>query len=160
MHRDFTEWGSAIHRLIDLIESPDIWAQFDHNHNIPTPTFASGLVCIIGDAAHASTSHQGSGAGMALEDAYVLSSLVAICQSPGDLPVAFKAFDSIRRPRTLRLIASSREAGDLWDLQLPTVMDDEALLKYNVEHRMQWIWNEDLEASVAIGRALMQQLAR
>lgn len=145
IHKDFTAWSPTIHNIIDMMETPNTWAQFDYHHTTPTQAYFKDNVCLIGDAAHAATSLQGSGAGMAIEDAYVLASTIGFCQSRSHLPAAFAAYDNIRRGRTHKLMASSREAGKLWQLELPGVMDDIAILSHEIGTRMHWIWNEDIE---------------
>lgn len=65
----------------------------------------------MGDAAHATTPWQGSGAGLAIEDAMVLGTLFANIASPSEISAAFKAYDLIRRPRCQQVIDSSRETG-------------------------------------------------
>ncbi|KAI8183532.1 FAD-dependent monooxygenase azaH [Colletotrichum sp. SAR 10_86] len=49
------------------------WGLFDLGDH-PVPTFSRGRICLIGDAAHASTPHQGAGAGLCIEDAATLAS--------------------------------------------------------------------------------------
>lgn len=58
-----------------------MWALFDHP---PAKTYYKGRMCLSGDAAHASAPHQGAGAGMALEDAYIMSSLLSAVQTSSD----------------------------------------------------------------------------
>ena len=41
---------------LQLIDEPDKWALFNH---LPAPTYAKANLCILGDAAHASTPHLG-----------------------------------------------------------------------------------------------------
>ncbi|SDH36545.1 2-polyprenyl-6-methoxyphenol hydroxylase [Lentzea fradiae] len=65
------------------------------------PTFVSGRVALLGDAAHAMTPYLGQGACMALEDAVTL----ALCD--GDLA----RYDAVRRPRTRAVWRGSRAAG-------------------------------------------------
>ncbi|HEX7302692.1 FAD-dependent monooxygenase [Lentzea sp.] len=67
----------------------------------PLPTFVSGRVALLGDAAHAMTPYLGQGACMALEDAVTL----AACN--GDLA----RYDALRRPRTQAVWRGSRMAG-------------------------------------------------
>ncbi|KAK2747202.1 hypothetical protein FQN55_005197 [Onygenales sp. PD_40] len=89
-------------------DSPQIYSQWEHRS---TPTYANGPVCIMGDAAHATTPWQGSGAGMAIEDAMVLGTLLREAKSPEGIESAFKAFDIVRRPRCQRIIDSSSVTG-------------------------------------------------
>jgi salicylate hydroxylase len=55
---------------------------------------------LIGDAAHVGTPFQGSGAGMAIEDAYILGEILACVSSEAELKKAFLAFSQVRRERT------------------------------------------------------------
>ncbi|KAJ0158592.1 Salicylate hydroxylase, partial [Colletotrichum tanaceti] len=79
MLRDFEGWGEQCRKIIRMMRKPDVWALFDHP---PSPTYYRGRVCLLGDAAHASTPHKGSGAGMAIEDACVLGNLLALVPDP------------------------------------------------------------------------------
>jgi salicylate hydroxylase len=89
-------------------ENPTGYSQFEHK---TTPTYARGPVCIIGDAAHATTPWQGAGAGQAFEDVMVLSALLREVSAPAHLEAAFKAYDAVRRPRGQQVIDSSRGTG-------------------------------------------------
>ena len=105
MESDFEDWGETVKNIIRLTKSPDRWALFDYP---PADTYFKGRLCLSGDAAHASTPHQGAGAGMALEDAYVLSNLLGAVEKSSDIEREFRAFDAVRRPRTQKLVATSR----------------------------------------------------
>jgi len=68
-----------------MMDNPPVWALFE----MPTAeTYSSGQIALLGDSAHASTSHAGAGAGMAVEDALVLSELLSDPQvrSVEDIP--------------------------------------------------------------------------
>ncbi|UQC78867.1 salicylate 1-monooxygenase SalA, partial [Colletotrichum lupini] len=72
----FQDWGPTVKSLIDLL--PDEitkWAIFD-TYDYPAPTYVKGRLCLAGDAAHASTPHHGAGAGMGVEDALALATLL------------------------------------------------------------------------------------
>lgn len=115
MFSTFTGFVPTVRSIISLVENPDIWALFDH---LPAPTFFhKNKICLLGDAAHASTPHHGAGAGMAIEDAMILSRLLAAVNSRGDLEAAFKAYDAVRRPRTQRLVESSRRVARVYDFE-------------------------------------------
>jgi salicylate hydroxylase len=122
---------------------PDKWALFD---TIPIPTFYKGNVCLTGDAAHATLPHQGSGAGQAVEDALILAEVLADIntKTAADIPKAFRAYDAIRRPRSQKIVKTSREAGEMYNFQGPYGHDldklrDDALTRFH------WIWYEDME---------------
>ncbi|KAK8058014.1 hypothetical protein PG994_008462 [Apiospora phragmitis] len=77
-------------------EEPMGYAEWEHKC---TPTYASNGVCIMGDAAHATSPLQGAGAGMVIEDAFILGHLIGNISSRGEINAAFRAFDVVRRPR-------------------------------------------------------------
>lgn len=151
MLEDFKNWGPDVISIIEVMEKRDIWALFNH---LPAKTYygLSPRICLLGDAAHASTPHQGSGAGMCIEDCYILSELIGKAESVQDLDKVFKAYDEVRRPRTLKLVKTSREAGQLYQFQLEG--DDLDAVERNFQTRMSWIWDadvkQDLEKALSI----------
>lgn len=94
---------------------------------------------MIGDAAHATTPYQGNGAGFAIEDAYVLSVLLAFVKNTDQIISCFEAFDRFRRERDLKLVRTSREAGALWNMMDPQAGDDLKKIEKNILARFDWI---------------------
>lgn len=94
----FADWHEPLPSL--LRSTPDV---IRHDiYQLPLlPTFVSGRVALLGDAAHAMTPYLGQGACMALEDAVTM----AVCD--GDLA----RYDALRRPRTQAVWKGSRMAG-------------------------------------------------
>jgi salicylate hydroxylase len=76
-----------------------------------------GPVCITGDAAHSTTPFQGSGAGISIEDSLILSTLLGRATSASEAEVALKVYNRVRRPRTQRVVQSSRETAWLFTRQ-------------------------------------------
>ena len=151
---DFRNWSEPVKNLLRNLRKPDVWAIFEHP---PAPTYhLNGQLCLLGDCAHSSSPHQGAGAGMAIEDAAVLSQLLSHVQSPADLEKVFEAYDAVRRPRTQRLVTTSRDAGMLYDFQKEGVGDDPEALRRDIDTRMRWIWDVDLEAQIREAESLMQ----
>ncbi|KAF8855513.1 mannitol 1-phosphate dehydrogenase [Acephala macrosclerotiorum] len=146
LQKDFSGFGESVTKIIELIQAPDVWAIFDHP---PVPSYHNGRLCLLGDAAHATSPHFGQGAGMALEDAYVLSNLFGKCSSTLEIERAFEAYDYVRVPRANRVVAVSREQGKTLDMEGDGVGDDLEKLAENLNTRVRWIWNEDLEAHLA-----------
>lgn len=134
------------------MENPDVWALFDHP---PSPTFYKGRLCLLGDAAHATTPHQGAGAGQAIEDALVLSTLLGQVNSPADLEDAFIAYDAVRRPRSQRVVTTSREASHLYELENETIGYNLEKARNELEVRCKWIWDEDLNAQIKTAQDAM-----
>ncbi|KAF9892271.1 hypothetical protein FE257_002048 [Aspergillus nanangensis] len=142
MLREFEDWGDDVKAILGMMTKTDIWALCDHP---PADTYyKKGNICLLGDAAHATTPHQGSGAGMAIEDAFVLSHLLSHIRNKSQLESVFAAYDTVRRPRTQKLVTTSREAGELYEFQKPGVGDDVDALRANLDGRMRWVWDIDL----------------
>ena len=78
-------------------------------YDIPSlPTWHRGPVCLIGDAAHATSPHAGQGASTALEDAIVLARCL---RDLPDAEGAFAAFERLRKDRVERIVAGSGRTG-------------------------------------------------
>lgn len=122
----------------------EVWALWDLPP-LESYTKPGSNVVLLGDAAHATTPFQGQGAGQAIEDAYVVQSLLGKVESKDEIPMAFKAYDTIRRPRSLKVTSTSQDALELTTLNAPGIYDDAAKLKDILEWRMDWIWNRDIE---------------
>ena len=156
MEKDFEDWGQDVKSVLSLMEKTDLWALFDHP---PAETYYRGRVCLLGDAAHASTPHQGSGAAMALEDAYVLSGLLGQVKEADGIEEAFSVYDATRRGRTQKLVVTSREGGEMYELENKDISDDVEKLRHNLDTRQRWIWDHDLEKDMAKAREMMERHA-
>jgi len=154
MLTDYAKWTPIVQLIMSAMIKPDIWALYDHN---PARSYVQShpRICLLGDAAHASTPHSGAGAGMCVEDCYILSELLAETTSVKALEKAFKAYDEVRRPRSQKLVKESREAGMLYDLQGPTGDDLEGLEK-NMKQRMNWIWDHDMILDLGKARSILK----
>ena len=82
--------------------------------------------------------HNGAGAGMAPEDAYILSNLLGSVQKASEIEKAFKAYDFVRRHRTQKLVTSSRKAGKVYDFEGDGVGDDLDAMRRNLRTRSNW----------------------
>lgn len=84
--------------------------------------------------------------GRALQDFFHGSGTAKQCS----LEQSLSLYHSIRYSRSQRVQATSREAGDLYEMKTEQVKDlsyDEGLpiVKSMIEHRMSWIWTEDID---------------
>ena len=90
-----------------LAACPDVhkWALADRD---PLPRWHDRNVTLLGDACHPMTPYMAQGAAMALEDAAVLSRLLAEVDDPAGIPGAFRRLEATRKPRTSRVQLTSR----------------------------------------------------
>ena len=154
MFKDFAGWTEAVVKILSMMQKPDTWALFDLP---PAPTYFKGRICMLGDAAHASTPHNGAGAGQAIEDALCMSRVMRLVFDGADIPRAFAAFDKVRRPRSQRQVKVARDSGWLYDLQLPGYMDDWDKIKEMLVSKQAWIWNHDLEADIGEAESVFKE---
>nr|WP_238717499.1 FAD-dependent monooxygenase [Natronorubrum halophilum] len=96
--------------ITDIIRSTegDIgkWPVYD----LPSlPVWHQDTVCLIGDAAHATSPHVGQGASLAMEDAIVLAKCLRDVEGVSD---AFAVFEELRRERVEAIVEMSRETGN------------------------------------------------
>lgn len=154
---EFKDCGPKMQQVVSLLKKPQKWSLWHH----PTAsTFYSGRLAIIGDAAHASTPHQGAGCGQAFEDALVMCMLLAhsSVETADDIERAFAAYDAIRRPRTLRVVETSRENGEVCMMKGADTGEDLEKIKANLDERFEWIWYENLEKQVDKAVQKLKQL--
>ncbi|KAG6844819.1 hypothetical protein H0H87_003386 [Tephrocybe sp. NHM501043] len=111
----FTDWEPEVQALISCVEDPLRWAVHTSK---PLNSFISGGVALIAfPQAHAMAPHQGSGAGQALEDAYILATVLGHPSTTKDtLHRALDIFDQIRRPPAQQVAENSRRAGQIFTL--------------------------------------------
>lgn len=95
---------------------------------------------------------------MALEDAYVLSNLLALCSSPAEIMAAFDAYDYVRVPRALKVTSLSREQGMRLDMEDKIAGDDLDKIAEDLNTIVRWIWDEDLEAHLGKAVKYFQEL--
>lgn len=67
-------------------------------------------VCLVGDAAHATTPNLGQGACQAIEDAYVIGKLL---EKNRDFNSVFEEFQKIRKTKVNEIVSTSRKIGQI-----------------------------------------------
>ncbi|THU98077.1 salicylate hydroxylase [Dendrothele bispora CBS 962.96] len=115
----FSGWEPEVQTLLDCVENPLQWAI----HTIPPMrSFVSGRVAVMGDAAHAMTPHEGSGAGQAIEDAYLLATVLGHHRANrNNVHRALAIYDDIRRPAAYHVMEHSRKNGQYFTLHVDGV---------------------------------------
>ena len=122
------------------------WAIFDLGKN-PPPTFFKGRICLVGDAAHASSPHHGAGAGLCIEDAASLATLLASdkVNSHAAAEAALSLYDELRRERGAWLVQSSRHIGNTYEWLAPGIEDDLVKVEKEINKRNSMIADFDVQ---------------
>lgn len=115
LKRWFAGWHAPIGDLLAATEPTDL-VQTDGRQLRPMPSelafpYGSGGFVLLGDAAHAMPHHLAQGAGLALEDAATLRSMV-LSATPGPaLQSAIAAYSAQRRHRVAQVVRQTQRVG-------------------------------------------------
>ncbi|KAH7399181.1 hypothetical protein DE146DRAFT_525826 [Phaeosphaeria sp. MPI-PUGE-AT-0046c] len=131
--------------------SPIRWGFF---HHLKTSKYYRGRVAILGDSAHASLPFQAAGAAQGLEDALVLSNVLAEISKSSRQNVnaephiiaGLRAYDSVRRPRAQKQLEQAAEVGRMvffQDKEAGDAMDK--ILPRLQQGRFNWLWFHDIQ---------------
>lgn len=111
MHEQLAEFGGLLGVARDSVKDvSDIVYRPIHSHILPPPWYR-GRVVLIGDAAHTTTPHLASGAGIAVEDSIVLAQELAAAD---DLTAALPTFMNRRYDRCRMIVENSHTLGE-WE---------------------------------------------
>ena len=80
------------------------------------PVWHKGLVCLVGDSAHATTPHAGQGASIAMESALMLAKCLRDIPNTKD---AFVKYQQLRKDRVENMIAMARRSGKMFTVTNP-----------------------------------------
>ncbi|AZA80144.1 monooxygenase [Chryseobacterium sp. G0186] len=105
----FKDYDSLVLRLIEATAKENIICN-DISDLAPIPKWYSENLCLIGDAAHATTPNMGQGACQAIEDAYIIGKLLEKSQ---DFNAVFEEFQRIRRKKVDYIVNTSRSIGKI-----------------------------------------------
>lgn len=100
-------WHDPIPRLVEATPTEAL-IHIDIHDLDPLPSYVSGRVALLGDAAHAMSPDRGQGAGQSIEDAVVLAA--ALTGEP-TVEAALRRYDADRRPRTQATARGARKDG-------------------------------------------------
>ncbi|KAK5162367.1 hypothetical protein LTS14_000714 [Recurvomyces mirabilis] len=165
MMADFQDHGidQRFLRLLAKVD-PIRWGFF---HHMRTSTYINGRVALLGDSAHASLPFQAAGAGQGVEDALLLSNLLAAVEdsdgeclvSEPQIKAALDAYDSIRRPRAQKQLEQSAEVARMIHFQDSETGSDMSKILAKLQNgRLDWLWFHDMEADVQDALSRMQDI--
>lgn len=149
-------------KLLDKA-NPIKWGLFHHPN---TSTYYRGRVVLLGDSAHASLPFQAAGAAQGLEDALVLSSVLAELDKlhkngsdvTSQIEAGLEAYDSVRRPRAQKQLEQSAEVSRMVFFQHEEAGDDMSrILPMLQQGRFDWLWFHDLDKDVEKAVAGMKE---
>jgi salicylate hydroxylase len=140
----FAGWDSRVEELLAQVENPFWWGLFDRD---PLARWTAGRLALLGDAAHAMLPHLGQGANQAIEDGVGLASILARSRR-ADVPAALAAYESLRRPRAVRVQLGARANGRRYDSQYEDIGRRDAEIADPATLRA-WIYDYDVEKEFA-----------
>ncbi|WP_362675751.1 3-hydroxybenzoate 6-monooxygenase, partial [Streptomyces sp. NPDC048301] len=104
---------SGIHpRPRQMLDKPTSWRRWSTADREPVEKWGNDRITLVGDAAHPVAQYMAQGACMALEDAVTLGK--ALEEHGGDAAKALALYESVRIPRTARIVWSTREMGRVY----------------------------------------------
>lgn len=108
----FSDFNPLVTKILQATSPGDIILN-DITDLSPIPEWYSDNLCLIGDAAHATTPNMGQGACQAIEDAYIIGKLLV---ENKDFNQVFENFQKIRRKKVDYVVNTSRMIGkiSLW----------------------------------------------
>ncbi|MGI9566326.1 MAG: FAD-dependent oxidoreductase [Nitrosopumilus sp.] len=147
--KQWTEKLLEIHKddpniISDLIRSADNEYVKIPLYDIPhLPVWHTDSVCLIGDAAHATSPYAGQGAAMALEDVVVLTKCIRDISNLSD---AFTKFEELRKDRVEQIVKMSLQNGELMKASNPIkkMFRDKmlsAILNKSIVAKLDWLFS-------------------
>lgn len=105
MRLAFAGFSPRVRAWLDRVEDPWLWGLFRHSvAQTWVKPMGQGGVALMGDAAHPTLPFLAQGASMGLEDAWVLARALA---SHDTVAAALAAYQTLRKPRTTRIVAAA-----------------------------------------------------
>ncbi|KAK4504254.1 hypothetical protein PRZ48_005170 [Zasmidium cellare] len=159
LKRDLEDWGDIGKAMLKIFLSrPTLHAAAGRTHpHTPTYLSPSAHIALAGDAAQSFPPFLGAGAGQAIEDALLLSTVLGLVTSPSDIPSALRVYDSIRRPRRAAIAAASMKAARLMTGRDPEVGVDPERIRGLLPVWKKEIFGVDLEGVQREARGLFEK---
>ncbi|KZS89538.1 FAD/NAD-P-binding domain-containing protein [Sistotremastrum niveocremeum HHB9708] len=149
----YADWEPDLQILLKCITTITRWPI---HYLKPLPSWTEGRVTLLGDAAHAMAPHCAAGAGMAIEDSFLLSTLLRHSMvSKVTLPSVLRAYDKVRRGRSEHVMEASEYCGFIYHF-VGKNEDELDLLGPEIARHTEWIMSFDpvQDVEVAIGHMM------
>ena len=144
---DFEGWHDDVRTLISAIDIPYKWALMVRE---PMTRWSQGHATLLGDACHPTLPFLAQGAGMAIEDGYLLARCLE--RYADDVPLALQRYEALRLDRTARVVRGS--AANATRFHNPQLAHAEGAAAYvdrewseeRVKERYNWLFEYDVDA--------------
>ena len=120
LRRHLAKAAAPLQDLLRTIEHWRLWPLLDRPPLQSARQHARGRVALLGDAAHPMRPYLAQGAGMAIEDAFILAQCLA--DSRSDVPAAFEQFAGLRWQRNARVQSRAVRNGQIFHLSGPAAI--------------------------------------
>ncbi|MDZ4087434.1 MAG: FAD-dependent monooxygenase [Tabrizicola sp.] len=145
----FEGFSPRVRTWLDRVEDPWLWGLFRHTvAQTWVKPMGQGGVALLGDAAHPTLPFLAQGASMGLEDAWLLAQALATHDTAA---AAFAAYQSLRIPRTSRIVAAATANARAYHLSgLPRMLGHAGLRVLGrvspgrMLSRFEWLYGHDV----------------
>ncbi len=136
LDQDYAGWHPMVRAVIEAVDRDECfrWAL---NNRVPSTTWSTARVTMLGDAVHATLPYMAQGAAMAIEDAGVLPRALAL---PLPLREQLQAYERHRAPRTARVVEESSEMGELYHIGDAETMRQAFHDRNIAQSRNEWLY--------------------
>ncbi len=111
LRKAFKGFAAPVQALLEQVDETFLWGLFNHP---VLPKWANGRIGLVGDACHPMLPFLAQGAGMGLEDAYVLAREM----DENGIEKGLQTYETIRKPRATRVQQGA--ARNAWSYHLRT----------------------------------------
>jgi salicylate hydroxylase len=129
---------SSLKDLIHCIADWRLWALSDRPPMRSAQEHVRGRIALLGDAAHPMRPYLAQGAGMAIEDAYVLNQELRLAHN--DVPGALQRYAQARWQRNARVQSRAIRNGSIYHLQGPVRMGRDIAIRLMGERLLNVPW--------------------